>query len=98
MNAQMKKIARNNKRTENMNRLRANNPARAGSHPPLPRTSDGPTALVDRRGTEEAKIRREIAIMKKCDHPNIIKFFSFIDDQMSANICLSASFSHPMVS
>ncbi|KAJ7340763.1 kinase-like protein, partial [Mycena albidolilacea] len=84
----MKKIARNNKRTENMNRLRANNPARAGSHPPLPRTSDGPTALVDRRGTEEAKIRREIAIMKKCDHPNIIKFFSFIDDQMSANICL----------
>ncbi|KAJ7212866.1 kinase-like domain-containing protein, partial [Mycena haematopus] len=41
-----------------------------------------PSALVDRRGTEEAKIRREIAIMKKCDHPNIIKFFSFIDDQM----------------
>ncbi|KAJ7767221.1 kinase-like protein, partial [Mycena metata] len=68
-----------------MNRLRANNPARA--HPSLPRTAD-PTALVDRRGTEEAKIRKEIAIMKKCDHPNIIKFFSFIDDQMSANICL----------
>ncbi|KAJ7025715.1 kinase-like domain-containing protein, partial [Mycena alexandri] len=68
-----------------MNRLRANNPARA--HPSLPRTAD-PTTLVDRRGTEEAKIRKEIAIMKKCDHPNIIKFFSFIDDQMSANICL----------
>ncbi|KAJ7447081.1 kinase-like domain-containing protein [Mycena galericulata] len=80
----MKKIARNNKRTENMNRLRANNPGRV---PPLPRTAD-PSALVDRRGTEEAKIRREIAIMKKCDHPNIIKFFSFIDDQRSASICL----------
>ncbi|KAJ6538833.1 kinase-like domain-containing protein [Mycena vulgaris] len=79
----MKKIPRNNKRTENMNRLRANNPARA----PLPRTSD-PTSLVDRRGTEEAKIRKEIAIMKKCDHPNIIKFYSFIDDKMSADICL----------
>jgi [calcium/calmodulin-dependent protein kinase] kinase len=86
----MKKIPRNNKRTENMNRLRANNPARSahGGGAPLPRTAD-PTALVDRRGTEEAKIRKEIAIMKKCDHPNIIKFFSFIDDQMSANICLS---------
>ncbi|KAF7337048.1 Protein kinase domain-containing protein [Mycena venus] len=90
----MKKIARNNKRTENMNRLRANNPARAGSAStpagkPLPRTRDPALPpLVDRRGTEEAKIRKEIAIMKKCDHPNIIKFFSFIDDQMSANICL----------
>jgi [calcium/calmodulin-dependent protein kinase] kinase len=86
----MKKIPRNNKRTENMNRLRANNPARSahGGGAPLPRTAD-PTVLVDRRGTEEAKIRKEIAIMKKCDHPNIIKFFSFIDDQMSANICLS---------
>ncbi|KAJ7472684.1 kinase-like protein, partial [Mycena latifolia] len=66
-----------------MNRLRANNPARV----PLPRTAE-PTSLVDRRGTEEAKIRKEIAIMKKCDHPNIIKFYSFIDDKMSANICL----------
>lgn len=84
MRRQMKKILRNNKRTENMNRLRANNPGRA----PLPRTSDANT-LVDRRGTEEAKIRKEIAIMKKCDHPNIIKFFSFIDDQRSASICLS---------
>ncbi|KAJ6459449.1 kinase-like domain-containing protein, partial [Mycena vitilis] len=71
-----------------MNRLRANNPARHHSSAGIPRTSDGPTSLVDRRGTEEAKIRREIAIMKKCDHPNIIKFFSFIDDQLSANICL----------
>ncbi|KAJ6620039.1 kinase-like domain-containing protein, partial [Mycena sp. CBHHK59/15] len=34
------------------------------------------------------KIRREIAIMKKCDHPNIIKFYSYIDDKMSASICL----------
>ncbi|KAJ7834115.1 kinase-like domain-containing protein [Mycena leptocephala] len=85
----MKEIPRNNKRTENMNRLRANNPARSNPNTgrPLPRTAT-PTALVDRRGTEEAKIRKEIAIMQMCDHPNIIKFFSFIDDQMSANICL----------
>ncbi|KAF7374317.1 Other/CAMKK/ELM protein kinase [Mycena sanguinolenta] len=83
----MKKIARNNKRTENLNKLRANNPARVSNNPSLPRTG-APSPLVDRRGTEEAKIRREIAIMKKCDHPNIIKFFSFIDDQTSANICL----------
>ncbi|KAJ7614109.1 kinase-like domain-containing protein [Roridomyces roridus] len=79
----MKKILRNNRRTQNMNRLRANNPGRA----PLPRTADT-SALVDRFGTEEAKIRREIAIMKKCDHPNIIKFYSYIDDQTSASICL----------
>ncbi|KAK6996520.1 Other/CAMKK/ELM protein kinase [Favolaschia claudopus] len=84
----MKKIPRNNKRTENLNRLRANNPLRAASSAGIPRTTDGPSAVVDRRGTEEAKIRREIAIMKKCDHPNIIKFFAFVDDKMDANICL----------
>ncbi|KAF7329216.1 Other/CAMKK/ELM protein kinase [Mycena kentingensis (nom. inval.)] len=74
----MKKIPRNDKKMENMLRLRANNPARNGGAP-LPRTS-GPTPLVDRRGTEEAKIAREIAIMKKCDHPNIVKLRAFIDD------------------
>ncbi|KAF8120379.1 hypothetical protein K438DRAFT_2036378 [Mycena galopus ATCC 62051] len=64
--------------------------------PGLPRTSTGPSALVDRRGTEEAKIRREIAIMKKCDHPNIIKFFSFIDDQMSANVPIQQPHRYPL--
>ncbi|KAJ7157619.1 kinase-like domain-containing protein [Mycena crocata] len=75
----MKKILRNNKKTENMNRLRANNPARAPPADPI-------------CGTEETKIRKEIAIMKKCDHPNIIKFYSFIDDQASASICLIMEF------
>ncbi|KAJ7067410.1 kinase-like protein [Mycena amicta] len=67
-----------------MLRLRANNPARSA---PLPRTS-GPTALVGRRGTEEAKIRREVAIMKKCNHPNIVKFFDFVDDQSEDSVYL----------
>ncbi|KAJ7939602.1 hypothetical protein B0H13DRAFT_2300289 [Mycena leptocephala] len=75
-----------NKRMENMNRLYPNNPGRAGvGAAPLPRTAS-PTPLVDRRATEEAQIRREIAIMKKGDHPNIVKFFSFLDEQMSASV------------
>ncbi|CAK5269605.1 unnamed protein product [Mycena citricolor] len=83
----LKKIARNNKSAAQMQILRANNPNRIN----LPRTSR-PNNLVDRMGTEEKKIRREIAIMKKCDHPNIIKLRTFIDDKMSANICLIMEF------
>nr|GAT43108.1 predicted protein [Mycena chlorophos] len=66
----LKQIKRNNKRTENLLRLRANNPA----HSSL--TGSG----EPRKGTEEAKIRREIAIMKKCNHPNVVKLEAFIDD------------------
>ncbi|KAF7288246.1 Other/CAMKK/ELM protein kinase [Mycena chlorophos] len=77
----LKQIARNNKATENMQRLRANNPAR------LPRTS-GPSPLVDRKGTEEAKIRKEIAIMMQCNHPNIVKIEHFFDDATNDYIYL----------
>ncbi|KAF7301645.1 Other/CAMKK/ELM protein kinase [Mycena indigotica] len=69
----LKQIPRNNKRTENLQRLRANNPARL-----LP-TSNNLSAPP--KGTEEAKIAKEVALMRSCHHPNIVRFQYFIDDK-----------------
>ncbi len=34
------------------------------------------------------KIRKEIAILKKCDHPNVVRLREVIDDPSSAKIYL----------
>ncbi|KAF7312724.1 Other/CAMKK/ELM protein kinase [Mycena indigotica] len=78
----LKQVPRNNKRTENLQRLRDRNPARSA----LPRTTSGPSPLVVRRGTEEVKVQKEVAIMKKCDHPNIVKIQDFIDDPCNDSV------------
>ncbi|KAI8348985.1 kinase-like domain-containing protein [Mortierella sp. GBAus27b] len=38
--------------------------------------------------SNEQKIRREIAIMKKCDHPNVVKLIEVIDDPTAKKIYL----------
>jgi serine/threonine protein kinase len=38
--------------------------------------------------TELDKIRKEIAIMKKCSHPNIVRLFEVIDDPNQEKIYL----------
>ena len=34
-------------------------------------------------------VRREIGILKKIDHPNIIKLYEILDDENSSNLFLS---------
>jgi hypothetical protein len=41
-------------------------------------------------GDPLAKIRREIAIMKKCAHPNIVRLHEVIDDPAAEKIYLGA--------
>ncbi|ODV93713.1 hypothetical protein PACTADRAFT_45394, partial [Pachysolen tannophilus NRRL Y-2460] len=38
--------------------------------------------------TQEDKIKREIAIMKKCDHPHVVKLIEVLDDVKSRKIYL----------
>jgi hypothetical protein len=44
------------------------------------------TPLTDRLGTTENKIRKEIAIMKKCRHAHVVRLLEVIDDRMKHKI------------
>jgi len=57
-------------------------------NPRLPRSNSTP--VVDQIHTVESKIRREIAIMKKCRHPHVVRLFEVIDDRQLNSIYMSA--------
>ncbi|KAG6898671.1 hypothetical protein C0993_005248 [Termitomyces sp. T159_Od127] len=71
----MKSVKRDNARAKQLRRLRQQR---------LPTSAH--TALVDRLGTTEAKIRKEIAIMKKCRHPHVVRLYEVIDDRSKEKI------------
>ena len=45
---------------------------------------------MNRLEDAERKIRREIAIMKKCRHGQIVQLFEVIDDQLKDSVFMSA--------
>lgn len=47
------------------------------------------TPITDRLGSTENKIRKEIAIMKKCRHAHIVRLLEVIDDRMKSKIYMS---------
>lgn len=51
-------------------------------------TTHGPSepAVVDKLNTTEFKIKKEIAIMKKLSHPNVVRLFEVIDDRMKEKV------------
>ena len=76
----MKSVRRDNPRAEQLRKLRLRR---------LPATAHTP--LVDKLNTTEAKIRKEIAIMKKCRHPHVVRLYEVIDDRMRDKIYMGAS-------
>ena len=54
----------------------------------LPRTPHTP--LVDQLGSTEHKIRKEIAIMKKLNHPHVVRLLEVIDDPLTDKIYMGA--------
>lgn len=50
------------------------------------------TPHTDRLGSTENKIRKEIAIMKKCRHAHIVRLLEVIDDRMKSKIYMSESY------
>ncbi|KAG6901447.1 hypothetical protein C0995_011781 [Termitomyces sp. Mi166 len=71
----MKSVKRDNPRAKQFRKLRQQR---------LPTSAHTP--LVDRLGTTEAKIRKEIAIMKKCRHPHVVRLYEVIDDRSKEKI------------
>lgn len=71
----MKSVKRENPRAEQFKRFRQQR---------LPTSPHTP--LADRLNTTEAKIRKEIAIMKKCRHPHVVRLYEVIDDRMKDKI------------
>lgn len=75
----MKIVKRANPRLDKMNRLRR--------RPQLPPSSHTP--LTEVISETEKQIRKEIAIMKKCQHPHVVKLLEVIDDKLKSKIYLS---------
>ena len=75
----MKIVKRTNPRLDKLNRLR-----RKPQIPP-----SGHTPLTEVIGETEKQIRKEIAIMKKCRHPHVVKLLEVIDDKLKSKIYLS---------
>lgn len=44
------------------------------------------TPLADRLGSFEQKVRKEIAIMKKCRHGHVVRLLEVIDDKLNERI------------
>jgi SNF1-activating kinase 1 len=74
----MKSVKRNNPRAEQMKNLRRQR---------LPVSPHVPVA--DKLNTTEAKIKKEIAIMKKLRHPHVVRLYEVIDDRMKEKIYMS---------
>ena len=64
-------------------RLKANRIVLTAPRPSKP-------AVVDKLNTTELKIKKEIAIMKKLSHPNVVRLFEVIDDRMKEKVYLGA--------
>jgi len=75
----MKIVKRSNPRLDKLNKLRRK--------PPIP--PSGHTPLTEAIGETERQIRKEIAIMKKCRHPHVVKLLEVIDDKLKSKIYLS---------
>lgn len=73
----MKSVKRDNPRAQQYRMLQKHR---------LPRSDNATTPLADRLNTTEAKIRKEIAIMKKCRHPHVVRLYEVIDDRMKDKI------------
>ncbi|KAI0080968.1 kinase-like protein [Panus rudis PR-1116 ss-1] len=71
----IKQVKRKNPKIDRMSQLRRKN---------LPSSPHVP--LTDNLGTTEHKIRKEIAIMKKCRHPHVVRLLEVIDDKLDKSI------------
>ncbi|KAH9949931.1 hypothetical protein B0H21DRAFT_42838 [Amylocystis lapponica] len=81
----IKAIKRKNPKVDKMSLLRKRNIPASPSHVPL----------TDNLGSTEHKIRKEIAIMKKCCHPHVVRLLEVIDDKLNERIYMGTSICCP---
>ncbi len=78
----IKACNRRNRKEERISMLRRNNP--------MPRNRPDQPALVNRIDNAERQIFKEIAIMKKCNHGQIVSLFEVIDDRLAKKVFMGA--------
>lgn len=65
-------MSRHNPRADRLNQLKRKRIPRSGPHLPV----------TDNLGSQEYKIRKEIAVMKLCRHPHVVRLLEVIDDKL----------------
>jgi hypothetical protein len=65
-------VSRHNPRADRLNQLKRRRIPRSG--PNLP--------VTDNLGSQEYKIKKEIAVMKLCRHPHVVRLLEVIDDKL----------------
>ncbi|KAH9053679.1 kinase-like domain-containing protein [Lactarius vividus] len=77
----IKVVSRHNPR-DRLNQLRRNKIPRSGPHLPV----------TDNLGSQEYKIKKEIAIMKLCRHPHVVRLLEVIDDKLYQKVYMVMEF------
>ena len=65
-------MSRHNPRADRLNQLKRKRIPRSGPHLPV----------TDNLGSQEYKIKKEIAVMKLCRHPHVVRLLEVIDDKL----------------
>ena len=65
-------MSRHNPRADRLNQLKRKRIPRSGPHLPV----------TDNLGSHEYKIKKEIAVMKLCRHPHVVRLLEVIDDKL----------------
>jgi hypothetical protein len=65
-------VSRHNPRADRLNQLKRKRIPRSGPHLPV----------TDNLGSHEYKIKKEIAVMKLCRHPHVVRLLEVIDDKL----------------
>jgi serine/threonine protein kinase len=84
----IKVVSRHNPRADRLNQLKRKRIPRSGPHLPV----------TDNLGSQEYKIRKEIAVMKLCRHPHVVRLLEVIDDKLYQKVYMGQSPSLPIVS
>ena len=74
-------MSRHNPRADRLNQLKRKRIPRSGPHLPV----------TDNLGSQEYKIRKEIAVMKLCRHPHVVRLLEVIDDKLYQKVYMGKS-------
>lgn len=78
----IKVVSRHNPRADRLNQLKRKRIPRSGPHLPV----------TENLGSQEYKIKKEIAVMKLCRHPHVVRLLEVIDDKLYQKVYMVMEF------